>query len=182
MSRIGRRPIPLPLGVTVTVEARHVQVRGPKGELSLGLLPGVTVQVEEGKATVDAGVGHRALHGLTRALLANMVLGVTTGYEQRLELVGVGYKAQIQGKVLVLNVGFSHPVEFFLVPDVDVTQDEKNKNILILRGMEKQRVGQIAAAIRAIRPPEPYKGKGIRYVGESVRRKVGKAAVAKATV
>ena len=122
-----------------------------------------------------------AFHGLTRSLLANMVHGVHEGYEKQLELIGVGYKAQVQGKKITLHLGFSRPIEFPIPEGIEVFQDEKNKNILILRGIDKQLIGQTASAIRAFRPPEPYKGKGIRYVGEHVRRKVGKTAAAKSS-
>ncbi len=172
----------IPSGLTVTVSGNKVTVKGSKGELSYELLPEVSVKVEgseviiERKEDTDAG---RARHGLTRALIANMVKGVDQGFSKQLELIGVGYKAAIKGKNLQLQLGFSHPVDFPIPAGVEVTQDEKNKNLLTLKGIDKQLVGQVASNLRALRPPEPYKGKGIRYVDEVVRRKVGKAAAAK---
>lgn len=183
MSRIGRKPVALPNGVTVEVKGRTVLVKGPKGELKYDHLPEVKVKVDGSSLVVERAVDTddgRARHGLTRALVANMVKGVTDGYEKQLEIIGVGYKAQIKGKTLVLNLGHSHPIDFPIPAGITVTQDEKNKNILKLAGVDKQLIGQTAAHIRGLRPPEPYKGKGIRYLGEPVRRKVGKAATAKA--
>lgn len=180
MSRIGKKPIALPSGITVTVRERTVSVKGPKGELKLVLLPEVNVSVQEGKVIVErneeTGAG-RARHGLTRALLANMVVGVSRGYEKRLEVIGVGYKAQAKGQSVSLQLGFSHPVEYKAPQGVEIQNDAENKQILIITGIDKQLVGQVAADIRTLRPPEPYKGKGIRYTDEVVRRKVGKAAV-----
>jgi large subunit ribosomal protein L6 len=182
MSRIGRKPVAIPSGITVTVHGDKVIVKGSKGELSYVLLPEVSVKVEgseiviERKEDTDAG---RARHGLTRALLANMVKGVAEGFSKQLELIGVGYKAAIKGKVLQLQLGFSHPVDFPIPAGVEITQDEKNKNLLTIKGIDKQLVGQVSSDLRALRPPEPYKGKGIRYSDEVVRRKVGKAAAAK---
>ncbi|PIP65682.1 50S ribosomal protein L6 [Candidatus Peregrinibacteria bacterium CG10_big_fil_rev_8_21_14_0_10_49_16] len=180
MSRIGKKPVALPSGVTVEVKHGVVHVSGPKGELTYTHLPCVKIVVDaqEGvrievlKETRES----RAYHGLTRALIANMVQGVSQGYEKQLELIGVGYKAQVKGKTITLHLGFSNPKDFALPEGVEAEQDEKNKNILTIRGIDKHLVGQTAAAIRAFRPPEPYKGKGVRYVGEYVRRKVGKAA------
>lgn len=182
MSRIGRKPVALPNGVTVEVKGRTVVVKGPKGELKYDHLPEVKVKVEGSELIIERAIetaDASARHGLTRALLANMVKGVTDGYEKQLEIVGVGYKALIKGKTLVLNLGHSHPIDFPIPAGVTVTQDEKNKNILKLAGIDKQLIGQTAAHIRGLRPPEPYKGKGIRYLGEAIRRKVGKAAAAK---
>lgn len=182
MSRIGRKPVALPSGVTVDVKGTTVHVKGPKGELSYVHLPQVKVKVEGSDVIIERAIDTdegRAMHGLTRALIANMVQGVTAGYEKQLEIVGVGYKALIKGKTLVLNLGHSHPIDFPIPAGVTVTQDEKNKNILKLAGIDKQLIGQTAAHIRGLRPPEPYKGKGIRYLGEPIRRKVGKAATAK---
>jgi large subunit ribosomal protein L6 len=180
MSRIGRKPVAIPSGVTVTVSGSVVKVKGAKGELSYTFLPEVSIAVEGSEAIVsrrDDEKDSRARHGLTRQLLANMIKGVTDGYEKKLEIIGVGYKAQAKGKVLSLSLGFSHPVDYAIPAGIEITQDEKNKNLLFIRGIDKQLVGQVAAEIRSYRPPEPYKGKGVRYVGEAVRRKVGKAAV-----
>jgi large subunit ribosomal protein L6 len=182
MSRIGRKPVAIPSGITVSVNGHTVTVKGSKGELSYVLLPEVSAKVEgaeliiERKEDTDAG---RARHGLTRALLANMVKGVSEGFSKQLELIGVGYKAALKGKVLQLQLGFSHPVDFAIPAGVEITQDEKNKNLLTVKGIDKQLVGQVSSDLRALRPPEPYKGKGIRYTDEHVRRKVGKAAAAK---
>ena len=183
MSRIGAKPVAIPSGVTVEVKSGVVHVKGSKGELTYTLLPEVTVTVEGTEAKVgrrDNSDTARARHGLTRMLIRNMVIGVSEGYEKKLEIIGVGYKAQIKGKTLALNLGHSHPISFALPAGVEAGQDEKNKNIVILRGIDKQLVGQVASDLRALRPPEPYKGKGVRYLGEAVRRKPGKAAVSKA--
>jgi large subunit ribosomal protein L6 len=180
MSRIGAKPIALPSGVTATISAGKVTVKGAKGELVLDLLPAVSVTQEEQMLRV-ARTGDspeaRARHGLTRALLASLVQGVSKGYEKRLEIIGVGFKAQGKGKSVTLQLGFSHPVEYKAPAGVEIQNDAENKQILVITGIDKQKVGQVAADIRAYRPPEPYKGKGIRYTDEYVRRKVGKAAV-----
>lgn len=179
MSRIGRKPVAIPSGVTVEVNANAVTVKGSKGELSYAHLPEVTVTVEDNAVVVGRKNDEqesRARHGLTRQLIQNMVTGVSEGFEKRLEIIGVGYKAQVQGKKLTLNLGFSHPIDFPVPDGIEITQDEKNKNILIITGIDKQQVGQIASVIRGYRPPEPYKGKGVRYIDEHVRRKAGKAA------
>lgn len=180
MSRIGRKPVAIPSGVTVEVTKGDVTVTGPKGTLHFPLPVGVTLRIEGGMVVIEAQPGRSAFHGLSRALVANMVKGVSSGYEKRLEIIGVGYRAQLKGKTLGLNVGFTHPVDIPIPVGLDVTQEEKNKNILIVRGSDKWLVGQFAASVRSVQPPEPYKGKGIRYVGEAIRRKVGKAAAAKA--
>lgn len=182
MSRIGRKPVAIPSGVTVEVKNGTVVVKGSKGELSYVLLPHVTVTVEGDEAIIARANDTkeiRARHGLTRALIANMVKGVSEGFLKELEIIGVGYKAALKGKVLQLQLGYSHPIDYTIPSDIEITQDEKNKNILRIRGADKQMVGQVAAQIRELRPPEPYKGKGIRYTDEQVRRKVGKAAAAK---
>ncbi|HEY8490384.1 MAG TPA: 50S ribosomal protein L6 [Dehalococcoidia bacterium] len=176
MSRIGRQPIPLSGQVKVELQDRRVTVSGPKGQLSRELPPFVTVHLEESQMVVTRpsdAPKHRAMHGLTRTLLANMVTGVTEGFSKTLEIQGVGYRAQLQGSKLVLSVGFSHPVEVTPPPGISF---EVEGNRVTVRGIDKEQVGQVAANIRAIRPPEPYKGKGIRYLGEYVRRKAGKAA------
>ena len=182
MSRIGRKPVAIPNGVTVEVKSGVVHVKGTKGELTYALLPHVTVTIE-GSEVVVARANEtkeiRARHGLTRALIANMVKGVSDGYQKELEIIGVGYKAALKGKTLQLQLGYSHPIDYPIPADIEIVQDEKNKNILRIRGADKQLVGQVAAQIRELRPPEPYKGKGIRYTDEYVRRKVGKAAAAK---
>jgi len=183
MSRIGAKPVALPNGVSLDVQGSSVTVKGPKGELKLVLLPEVTVALDGSSVQVnriDDERESRARHGLTRMLIQNMAIGVSTGYEKKLEIIGVGYKALPKGKVLVLNLGHSHPINFNIPEGIEIVTDENNKNILSIRGIDKQLVGQIAADIRQLRPPEPYKGKGVRYVGEAVRRKAGKAAGAKA--
>lgn len=182
MSRIGNKPVAIPSGVTLEVKGSTVHVKGPKGELSYELLPQVSVTVEDNMATIarkDDTKESRARHGLTRALLANMVKGVSDGYTKELEIIGVGYKAALKGKTLQLSLGYSHPIDFTIPADIEILQDERNKNILRINGVDKQLVGQVAAQIREFRPPEPYKGKGIRYSDEHVRRKVGKAAASK---
>lgn len=179
MSRIGNKPVAIPSGVTVEVKSGTIHVNGPKGTLTYILLPEVSLVIEEKEVKVarkDDTKASRARHGLTRALLANMVKGVSDGYSKQLEIIGVGYKAAIKGKTLQLNLGYSHPIDFAIPADIEIVQDEKNKNLITVKGADKQLVGQTAAQIRELRPPEPYKGKGIRYSDEYVRRKVGKAA------
>jgi large subunit ribosomal protein L6 len=177
MSRIGKQPIAVPSGVEVTIERELVKVKGPKGELSERVNRDIDVKQENGEILVarptDRG-DHRALHGLTRSLIANMVEGVTNGYEKRLEIQGVGYRAQLQGNKLVLALGYSHPVELDAPDGIDFEVPQPTR--VIVRGISKQAVGEVAANIRKARPPEPYKGKGIRYEGEHVARKVGKRA------
>jgi large subunit ribosomal protein L6 len=177
MSRIGNKPVQVPDGVTVSIGPGRVTVNGPKGELTQAIDPDMTVELEDGVLTVkrptDRGP-HRALHGLTRSLIANMVEGVTNGFEKRLAIQGVGYRAKPQGKGLELSLGFSHPVS---IPATDGIEFEvPQPTEIIIRGIDKQLVGEIAAQIRRHRPPEPYKGKGVRYADEHVRRKVGKRA------
>ena len=177
MSRIGKKPIPVPSGVTVSIEPDLVRVNGPKGELTERVPRDITVEQQDGELLVkrptDRGE-HRALHGLTRSLIANMVEGVTSGFEKRLEIQGVGYRAQLQGSKLVLALGYSHPVEVNAPDGIDFEVPQPTR--ITVRGISKQVVGEVAANIRKARPPEPYKGKGIRYQGEPVRRKVGKRA------
>ena len=183
MSRIGSKTIAIPSGVTVEVKESVVHVKGAKATLVYQLLPEVTIEVNGSELKVvrkNDSDESRARHGLTRSLLANMVAGVASGHEKKLEIIGVGYRAQLKGKNLGLTLGFSHPIEFPIPEGIEILQDEKNKAILTIRGADKHLVGQVAADIRSLRPPEPYKGKGIRYVDEQVRRKPGKAAVAKA--
>ncbi len=176
MSRIGRLPVPLPSGVDVKVEGRTVEVKGPKGLLVRQVHPEMRVAVAERQITVTRPTDqrhHRALHGLTRALIANMVKGVVDGYRIELEIHGVGYRAVKQGKQVVLQVGFSHPVE--VVPPAGIEIDVPQPNRIVISGTDKEQVGQLAATVRGIRKPDPYKGKGIRYAGERLRLKPGKA-------
>jgi large subunit ribosomal protein L6 len=182
MSRIGRKAVAIPSGVTIELKQYDLVVKGPKGELSIVLLPEVSVAIEGNELRVDRkdnSDAARARHGLTRVLIDNMAIGVSKGFEKSLEIIGVGYKAQVKGSTLVLNLGHSHPINFEIPKGIEIAQDEKNKNLLFIRGIDKQLVGQTAADIRSFRPPEPYKGKGVRYGGEQVRRKAGKAAGAK---
>ncbi|WP_050613645.1 50S ribosomal protein L6 [Bacillus testis] len=176
MSRIGKKPIELPSGVTVTIDAaNNVTVKGPKGELSRSFNTDMKISQEENVITITRPSdekAHRALHGTTRAVLSNMVEGVSKGFEKSLELIGVGYRAQKQGTKLVLNVGYSHPVE--IEPEKGLEIEVPSNTKVIVKGASKERVGALAANIRDVRPPEPYKGKGIRYEGEYVRRKEGK--------
>jgi large subunit ribosomal protein L6 len=175
MSRVGKKPIVIPAGVTVTLNNNTVTVKGPKGELTRTFHTDITINVEENLVTIARPSDvkeHRALHGTTRAVLANMVEGVSTGFTRGLELIGVGYRAQKQGSKLVLNVGYSHPVE--IEPEEGLEIEVPANTRIIIKGTDKERVGALAANIRGVRPPEPYKGKGIRYEGEFVRRKEGK--------
>ena len=175
MSRIGKKPIEVPAGVTVTIDNSQVTVKGPKGELSRTFHQDIAINIEENVITVSRpseAKDHRALHGTTRAVLANMIEGVSKGFERSLDLIGVGYRAAKQGKKLVLSVGYSHPVEIEPEEGIDIEVPTNTK--VIVKGINKERVGELAANIRSVRPPEPYKGKGIRYEGEFVRRKEGK--------
>jgi large subunit ribosomal protein L6 len=177
MSRIGRQPIAVPDGVEITIEPELVKVKGPKGELEERVSREIGVAQENGEIVVTRSTDrgeHRALHGLTRSLIANMVEGVTSGFEKRLEIQGVGYRAQLQGSKLVLALGYSHPVEVNAPAGIDFEVPQPTR--ITVRGISKQAVGEVAAIIRKQRPPEPYKGKGIRYEGEYVARKVGKRA------
>ncbi len=178
MSRIGKAPISIPKGVEFNVQGRDVNVKGPKGTLSITMRPEVEVAIDGGEATVSlngsgAPRAARAYHGMTRALIQNMVVGVTTGYQRKLEIHGVGWNAKAQGDKVVLNIGFCHDVPMQMPTGVSV--ECPNPTQIVLSGTNKQSVGQIAAEIRKVRPPEPYKGKGIRYEGEFVRRKAGKS-------
>jgi|SRR5450631_3207038 large subunit ribosomal protein L6 len=182
MSRIGKQPVILPKGVTVTVgEHNLLTVKGPKGELKQSIDRDITVEVSEGHVDIKRPtdqIRHRALHGLYRALIANMVKGVTDGYKRQLELIGVGFKASSQGNLLDLALGYSHNIVFEIPKELKLsTSQEKGENPKInLEGVDKQLIGQVAAKIRGLRKPEPYKGKGVRYTGEVVRKKAGKAA------
>ena len=177
MSRIGKLPVKIDAGVTITVDDSNVvTVKGPKGTLSQQMHPDMQIEQDNGVLTVKRpsdDKAHRALHGLTRSLIHNMVVGVTTGFEKKLEIVGTGYRAQLQGKNLVLNMGYSHPVE--VRPPEGISFEVPAPNKISVKGIDKQVVGQVAANIREVRSPEPYKGKGIRYEGEVVLRKEGKA-------
>ena len=177
MSRIGKKPITIPAGVEVKIEGSAVTVKGPKGELKNTFNEDISIVMENNEIVVSRPTDnkeHRSLHGLTRTLIANMVEGVTNGYKKQLEVNGVGYRAQKQGKDLVLNLGYSHQV---IMPEIDgITVEVPNNNSIIISGPDKQKVGQFAAEVREKRPPEPYKGKGIKYVDEYIRRKEGKAA------
>ena len=182
MSRIGKKPIDLPQGVSVDVAADNVvTVKGPKGELSQAVNPEMTVTVDEGVVTVDRPTEqkrHKALHGLYRSLINNMVVGVSEGYKKELELVGVGYKASVANNVLELNLGYSHNIYLAVPQEVKTTAEmQKGKNPIVrLESTDKELIGQVAAKIRSLRKIEPYKGKGVRFVGEQIRRKAGKTA------
>ncbi len=180
MSRVGNAPIDIPSGVEINIDGSTVAVRGSKGTLTRTFSERISVSVDEGQINVARGDDHResrALHGLTRALLANMVTGVSAGFTKELQTVGVGYRAALKGSTLELQVGYSHPVNIDAPEGVSFEVPEPTK--IIVRGIDKEKVGQAAANIRSVRPPEPYKGKGIRYVDEYVRRKAGKAGVAR---
>ncbi|MGE0026251.1 MAG: 50S ribosomal protein L6 [Thermoleophilia bacterium] len=177
MSRIGRAPIPIPDGVTVDITGQTVRVKGPRGELTHTVVEPIRVAEQDGQIVVtrptDRGP-HRALHGLSRSLVANLVTGVSAGFERRLEIQGVGYRAQMKGQALELAVGYSHPVT--IDPPDGIQFEVPAPTQVVVKGIDKQLVGEIAAQVRGTRPPEPYKGKGVRYAGEVVRRKVGKRA------
>ena len=182
MSRIGKKPVEFPAGVTINVGADNVvTVKGPKGELKEAIDRDITVEVKDGKVNVGRPtdqIRHRALHGLYRSLVSNLVKGVTEGYVRKLELIGVGFKASSQGNILDLALGYSHNIVFEIPKELKVaTAQEKGQNpIITLEGIDKQLIGAVAAKVRSLRKPEPYKGKGVRYVGEVVRKKAGKAA------
>jgi large subunit ribosomal protein L6 len=177
MSRIGRKPIQIPKGVEIDVKPGAVSVKGPKGELNQGVSRDMQVAIDDGTLTVSRPTNrgdHRALHGLTRSLIANMVEGVTDGFERRLEIQGVGYRANLRGKNLEMSLGYSHPVSIEAPEGIEFEVPQPTE--IVVRGIDKQLVGETAARIRKSRPPEPYKGKGVRYQGEHVARKVGKRA------
>jgi large subunit ribosomal protein L6 len=172
MSRIGKKPIPLPNGVKIAI-GEQLEVTGPKGKLTVPIPAGISI--EQGKGTLDIkreSDDHAALHGLTRALAANAVQGVSTGFTRELDVVGIGYKAEVKGKVATLTLGYSHPIEFYLPDGIDLKIDKQTH--LVLTGSDRQLLGQVAANMRALRPPDPYKNKGVRYTGEALRKKVGK--------
>jgi large subunit ribosomal protein L6 len=177
MSRIGKKPIEIPEGVSVEIGDGEITVNGPKGELRQTVSPAMRIEQTNGTLSVERPTDrgeHRSLHGLTRSLIANMIEGVTDGFEKRLQIQGVGYRARLQGKALELAVGYSHPVSISAPEGIEF--DVPQPTEVVVRGIDKQLVGEVAARIRKQRPPEPYKGKGIRYAGEYVRRKVGKRA------
>jgi len=178
MSRVGKNPVPIPSSVQVELTGNHVKVKGPKGELERDLHPEMIVQMEDGEIVVrrpTESKQHKSLHGLTRTLVANMVEGVSVGFKREMEIEGVEYRAEMKGRTLVMALGYSHPVRYEPAEGVDIEVPDPKK--ITVSGFDKQKVGQAAAEIRGFRPPEPYKGKGIRYAGEQVRRKAGKAAV-----
>lgn len=184
MSRIGKLPISIPAGVTVTIKDDTVTVKGPKGEMSQYVNPLISVEVENGQITLSRKSDEkqeRAFHGLYRSLINNMVVGVSEGYKKQLELVGVGYRASNNGNVVELSLGYTHPIFIGLPPEIKVeTKSERNKNpLIILESCDKQLLGQVCSKIRSFRKPEPYKGKGVKFVGEVIRRKSGKSAGAK---
>ena len=177
MSRIGKKPVPIPDKVTVALDGMSISVKGPKGSLERTLPEKVSVAQEDNTVVVspvDSSRTARERHGLCRTLVANMIEGVSNGYSKQLEIIGVGYRAQVKGKTLILNVGYSKPVEMVMPEGITAAMGEKNTQVII-SGIDKEVVGNTAARVRAVRPPEPYKGKGIRYQGEYVRRKAGKA-------
>ena len=177
MSRIGRMPVVIPDGVNVEIKGTYVRVKGPKGEISHTFPSSMTIKKDEGQVVVERPSDepiHRAMHGMTRALINNMVVGVSTGFEKTLEINGVGYRAEMNGKNLVLYVGYSHPVVVEPVEGISFEVDARTRQIKVM-GHNKQTVGQVAADIRKVRPPEPYQGKGIKYIDEKIRRKAGKA-------
>jgi len=179
MSRIGSKPIKVPAGVQITLTAEEIKIKGSKGELKHIIFPGIEVSLSEDVIKVKRSGDEpeqRSLHGLMRALINNMISGVSKGFEKRLEIIGVGYRAQVSGKKVTLNLGFSHPIEMECPAGVSVEMDKEQKNLMIIGGIDKQAVGQFAANIRSLKKPEPYKGKGIKYVDEMIVRKAGKAA------
>lgn len=174
MSRIGRKPIPLPAGVKIALAPDKVDVQGPKGKLSIPLPHGITFEQKDGVLNaVRATEDHRALHGLARALVANAVTGVTTGFKKELDIVGVGYRAELKGKAVAFALGKSHPIEFKIPEGIQITVDKQTH--LVVSGADKGQVGQVAADIRSLRPPDPYKQKGVRITGERLKKKAGKA-------
>jgi len=176
MSRIGRKPVPIPKGVEAHVGNGVIQVKGPKGAMLVNLMPGISAEVKDGKIELTRENDERqttAYHGLNRSLLANAATGVSTGWSKQLDIIGIGYRAEKKDREVLFNLGYSHPIHFPIPEDIDIEVDSK-ANRLTVTGIDRQRVGQIAADIRALRPPEPYKGKGIRYTGEQIRIKAGK--------
>jgi large subunit ribosomal protein L6 len=173
MSRVGKKPIPLPKGVKISVSADSLQVEGPKGKQSVPVPAGITLRQQDGHVELQRdGDDKAALHGLTRALAANAVQGVSTGFTRELDIVGIGYRCDVKGRVATFTLGYSHPIEFYLPDGIDVKVDKQTH--LVLTGADRQLLGQTAANMRALRPPDPYKNKGVRYTGEALRKKVGK--------
>jgi large subunit ribosomal protein L6 len=180
MSRIGKQPIPVPKGVDISISGEVVNVKGPKGQLQVNLLPGISAAVEDGNVNITRASDEpqaRSFHGLVRALLANAATGVSEGWSKQLEIVGIGYRAEARGKSVIFSVGYSHPIDFAVPDGIEIDVDAK-ANLVTVKGIDRQQVGQIAAEIRGLRPPEPYKGKGIRYADERVRTKAGKQGAA----
>ena len=176
MSRIGKKPIPIPKGVEVKVDDSIVRVKGPKGALEVSLMQGISAQIADGDLKLERANDEReirAFHGLARALMANAIIGVSDGWSKALDIIGIGYRAEKQGNAVVFNLGFSHPINFEIPKGIDIEVDGKANRITVF-GIDRQQVGQVAAEIRGLRPPEPYKGKGVRYAGERVRTKAGK--------
>ncbi len=176
MSRIGKMPVPVPKGVEVSIAAGVVRVKGPKGQLEVGLLPGISAAVEDGELKIarsDEERQTRSAHGLLRSLLSNAAIGVSRGWSKELDIVGIGYRAESKGRSVRFNLGYSHPIDFALPEGIEVEVDAKSNRVTV-RGIDRQQVGQTAADIRALRPPEPYKGKGIRYATERIKTKAGK--------
>lgn len=179
MSRIGKLPIAIPSSVTVEINGNDIKLKGPKGELSRTIHPKMKIEQVENELKVlkpDETKESRSLHGLTRSLVANMVTGVEKGFEKKLEIVGVGYRAQPSGNRITLNLGFSHPIEYQAPIGITFEADQEKKNIITIKGIDKELVGEVAAKVRSFRPPEPYKGKGIKYIDEHIVRKAGKTA------
>lgn len=177
MSRVGRKIIPLPKGVEIKQEGNTIRVKGPKGSLTSPVAPGISLVVEDNEAKLqraDDEAQTRAFHGLTRALLANNIHGVSEGFKRELDIIGVGYRAEVKGREVVFQLGYSHPIKFPLPDEIEVTVDKGGH--VVITGIDKQKVGQVAAEIRGLRKPDPYKGKGIKYTEEVIRRKAGKAA------
>jgi len=177
VSRVGKTPIPIPDGVEVNIKGNVVSAKGPKGELSIELHPDMKVLIEDGTIKVQRpseSKPHRSLHGLSRTLVANIIEGVSKGFEKRLEIIGVGYRAEMKGRKVLLSLGFSHQILFDPPEGIEISVE--GNNVVVVKGIDKVLVGQVAAKIRALRPPEPYKGKGVRYAGEVVRKKAGKSA------
>jgi large subunit ribosomal protein L6 len=178
MSRIGKQPVPIPQGVDVKLGDEETQVKGPKGVLTVRIQPGVKITVEDGNIVLTRSSDERqmrAFHGLNRALLANATTGVSEGWSKELEIVGIGYRAEKRGNAVTFNLGYSHPIDYPVPEGIEINVDTKANRVTVT-GIDRQRVGQVAAEIRGLRPPEPYKGKGVRYVGERVRTKAGKQA------
>lgn len=176
MSRIGKMPVQIPKGVDVTVDGRVIRIKGPKGALTVNLLPGIDGAIENGEVNLSRANDERetrSFHGLNRALLANATTGVSEGWTKGLEIVGIGYRAEKKGSSVVFNLGHSHPIDFPIPEGIDIEVDGKANKITVT-GIDRQKVGQVAAEIRGLRPPEPYKGKGVRYAGERIRTKAGK--------